>query len=196
MSSALRIATLDDLIHAAAEGLACELVDGELVEKAAPDQAHGGAQLAVATPVFASYNRRRGGGGGGWWIRAEVEIAFGADVLRPDLSGWRRDRVPVMPEAWPVPVAPDWVCEILSPSTAGRDLGPKRDRYHQAGVGDYWVVDRAHQLLLVYRHGPGGYVLVQSAGAAERLHPEPFEAIDLFVGQLFGIDPPEDPPAP
>lgn len=182
---------------AEAEGRALEILDGELVEKAAPDQEHGGVAVELISHVAPRYNRRGGGSRpGGWWIRVEVEVRFGDDVLRPDLSGWRRDRVPTMPEAWPVPVAPDWVCEVLSASTASRDLGPKRDRYHAAHVGHYWVVDRGNRVLLVYRWTAEGYLLARSAGVTETVHAEPFEAVGIFVGSLFGIDPPEDGEAP
>ena len=190
---ALRLATLDDLLRAEAEGRAAEIIDGELVEKAMADEEHGGAQLAIALTIGDAYQRRGGGGRpGGWWLRTEVDIAFGDAVLRPDLSGWRRDRVPTMPRDWPVPVSPDWVCEILSASTAARDLGVKRDLYHAARVGHYWVVDRSHRLLLVYRWGPAGYQLVQSGSAPETMRAEPFEQVPFFVGRMFGIDPTEE----
>jgi Uma2 family endonuclease len=192
---ARRRATLDDLLRGEREGHAFEILGGELVEKAAPDQEHGGAASAINSHVFDRYNRRGGGGRhpGGWWIRTEVDILFSPDdVLRPDLSGWRRDRVPEMPAEWPVPVPPDWVCEILSARTAARDLGPKRDLYHRANVGHYWVVDRSHRLLLVYRRAPEAYQLVLTGSEAETIHAEPFADVGLFVGRLFGLDPPDE----
>lgn len=189
-----RVASIDDLLAAEREGLACEIVDRELVQKAMADEEHGGAQAEVVGSVVPAYNRRGGGGRpGGWRIRTEVEIAFDEhNVLRPDISGWRRDRVPQMPREWPVPVAPDWVCEVLSTSTARRDLGPKRDVYHRARVGHYWVVDRGNRLLLVYRWSEGGYQLVQSAGETDWLRGEPFEAVAIYVGRLFGLEEPEE----
>lgn len=192
--AARRAATLSDMLLALDNERACEIVAGELVEKAAPDEEHAGAQFVIAGSVNGSYHHRGGGRGGpgGWWLRSEVEIAFDHEfVLRPDLSGWRREKVPTMPKEWPVPVAPDWVCEILSPSTAARDLGVKRDVYHRAKVGHYWVVDRSHRLLLVYRWGAEAYQLVQTGSELETIHAEPFEAVAFFVGSMFGLDPPE-----
>lgn len=189
--AALRAANLDDLILAIQAGRACEIVAGELVEKAAGDDRHGAAQLLLGSAVVPSYNRRRGGPDGppgGWWIRTEVDISFGSDVYRPDLSAWRRDRVPVMPTEWPTRIAPDWVGEILSASTASRDLGVKMAAYYAHHVGHYWVVDRSHQLLLVYRRGEIAYELVRTAGVGERVCVEPFEAAEIDVGSLFGIE--------
>ncbi|MFZ5475747.1 MAG: Uma2 family endonuclease [Myxococcota bacterium] len=193
-STAFRRATLDDLLKAEAEGLACEIVGGELVRKAMADDEHGAAQWALAGSLDPDFGRRGGGRRpGGWWLRTEVDVFFDPDhVLRPDASGWRRDRVPEMPREFPVRIAPDWVCEILSPSTAGRDLGVKRDVYHRGNVGHYWVIDRAHRLLEVYVRGERAYELVLAAGDAETVRAPPFDAVPLFVGRLFGIDPPDE----
>jgi Uma2 family endonuclease len=191
---ARRRASLEDLLRAEAEDRAMEIIGGELVEKSMSDQVHGAGSVAIAEAFGPTYGRRAGGGRpGGWRLRVDVDILFSSeDILRPDLSGWRRDRVPEMPDGWPVPVTPDWVCEILSPSTAHRDLGVKRDLFHRARVGHYWVVDRANHILLVYRWGELGYHLVQTGGETETIHAEPFEAVGLFVGRLFGIDPPDE----
>lgn len=187
---AIRAANLDDLLRAISLDERCEIVAGELVHKAAGDERHGDAQAELTTRVRSTYNRRSGGDqpGGGWWIRVEVDIAFGADVYRPDLSGWRRDRVPTMPTEWPCPIAPDWVGEVLSASTASRDLGVKMRGYHRAGVGHYWVVDRTHNVLLVYERNERAFELVQSAGIGERVHAVPFEAAEIDVGRLFGVE--------
>ena len=66
---------------------------------------------------------------GGWHLAIEPELHFGADVLVPDLAGWRRERMPVFPDAPFFDLAPDWVCEILSPSTRRFDLTEKRALY-------------------------------------------------------------------
>lgn len=192
---ARRHATLEDLLRSIDEGRACEIIDGELVEKAAGDEGHGDAQAEVTARVRTGYNRRPRRGGddppGGWWIRTEVDVALGADVFRPDVSGWRRDRTPVMPVEWPVPVPPDWVAEVLSASTAARDLGVKMRAYHRAGVGHYWVVDRQNRVLLVYRRSERAYELALSGGVGEVLRAEPFDEVEIDVGRLFGVEPEE-----
>ncbi len=193
---ARRLATLDDLLEAEREGVACEIVDGELVQKAMSDHEHGGVKFVISGYLADPFNRRGGGGRpGGWWLANEVDIAFDAEnVLRPDVAGWRRDRVAVMPREWPTTVTPDWVCEVLSASTARRDLGTKRDTYHRARVGHYWVVDRNSRVLLVYRWTEVGYALVLTGGETDTVHAEPFGAVGIYVGRLFGLDEPDEAP--
>lgn len=176
-----------------AAGSPCEIVDGELVEKAAGDDGHGLAQIEVGAAIVDSFGRRGGGGRpGGWWLRTEVDVCFEVDhVYRPDLSGWRRDRVPAIPDEFPIRIAPDWVCEVLSTTTARRDLGVKMDCYHRHKVGHYWVIDRANQLLLEYRHGVRAYERVLAAAPEQTVRAEPFDAIEIFVGRFFGLELPD-----
>lgn len=120
--------------------------------------------------------------------------------VRPDMAGWRRDRVAKLPEPGPdgaVTERPDWVGEILSTSTAGRDLHEKLAIYHSAEVAHYWIVDPTHRILMVYRRSPEGYLFVLGAKAGMTVRAEPFDAIELSVGFLFGDDDEEDaPPRP
>ncbi len=165
-----------------------EVVGGELVEKAAPSFEHGDAQIEVAGFVR-DLKRRRGGGPNGWWFGTEVEIEFEThEVYLPDVAGWRRDRVPDRPKGRPVRVRPDWVCEILSPSTASRDTVTKHHTFHDCGVGHYWIVDPVRETLTVLRWEKDGYLTVLTAGQNEKVNAEPFPEIDLFVGDLFGAE--------
>ena len=165
-----------------------ELVAGELVEKASPSFEHGDAQFSIAI-CLASY---RGKGGadrpGGWWFGTEVEIELEPDkeVYLPDVAGWRIERVPIRPSGRPIRIAPDWVCEILSPSTSGRDLGHKRSVYYRAHVTHYWVIAPVDQALFVYRWREDGYGLVLAAGADDVVRAEPFEGVEIRVGKMFG----------
>lgn len=191
---ARRLATWEDLWEAEAVGRSCEVVNGELVEKASPSWEHSDGQGAVSEAIRSPFHRRGGGGRpGGWWIGTEADIEFEShEVYRPDLAGWRRDRVPAMPRGFPIRVVPDWVCEILSPTTAERDLGPKLRCYHRHHVGHYWVVDLEHRVLLVYRWGERAYQLVTTVLPAETVPVEPFEAVPIFVGRFFGDEPPDE----
>jgi Uma2 family endonuclease len=120
-----------------------EIVDGELVRKAAPSGPHGRAQSRVILKIGGPYDRRPGGRApGGWWIVVEVEVELEAhQVYRPDVTGWRRERLPELPDQTPISVRPDWVCEVLSKSNASNDLVRKMRGYHRAGVPHYWIVD-------------------------------------------------------
>ena len=167
-----------------------ELLTGDLVEKATPSGEHGGAQGSVLLAVGPKYQRRRGGPGGpgGWWFATEVEVAFDADILRPDVLGWRRETSPERPAGFPVRVQPDWVCEIISPANAKHDTVKKLRRHHQAAVPHYWIVDPRDETLTVLRWAEAGYVTVLRAERGETVRPEPFDEISLPVGVLFGDD--------
>jgi Uma2 family endonuclease len=118
----------------------------------------------------------------------EIELAE-HDVYRPDLAGWKRSRVPNHPTGRPIRVRPDWVCEVLSPTTAARDLGPKLSSYHHAEIPHYWIVAPEHSTLTVYRFARDGYLVALSAGADDVVRAEPLDAVELPVGLLFGRDP-------
>src|SRR5258706_3613549 len=118
-------ATLEDLAALRESGLAVELIGGEIVHKAMPTPAHGGAQAKPAAALD-PFHRKPGGprGPGGWWILTEVEVLYAKsdEAFRHDLVGFSRDRVPERPEGTPVRERADWACEILSPSTARFDI--------------------------------------------------------------------------
>lgn len=107
------------------------------------------------------------------------------DVVRPDLAGWRRERLPRPGNARPIDVAPDWICEIASPSTAARDRATKRALYAKHGVGHYWIVDPSARTLEALELSGGRWVEVGACDdtAAERI--APFSEIVLEVGRLF-----------
>lgn len=187
-------ATAADLLAIPEELRFHEIIGGEIVEKANPSFEHGGAQGRTFR-VLDPYDRGAGGPParpGGWWLSMEVEIEFEKhEVYRPDVVGWRRDRVPERPRGTPIAIRPDWVCEILSPRNTANDLVKKKRVYQRCQVGHYWIVDPMNEMLTVYRWGPDGYIEIRSAVRGERVKAEPFEAVDLQVGVLFGDDPDE-----
>ncbi len=139
---------------------------------------------------LAPYDRRPGGRSpGGWWFATETEVLFTkTDVLKPDVAGWRRERLVELPAEVPVTVRPDWVCEILSKNNKRNDLIKKKRIYQRHEVGHYWLIDPFEETLTVYRWHPDGFVEVLVAARDERVKAEPFDAIDLHVGVLFGDD--------
>lgn len=190
--SAPRTASIDDFLAIPSEQRFHELLGGEIFEKATPSGDHGGAQAGIVTAIGPLYQRHSGGGPGGWWIATEVEVLLESeDVVRPDVLGWRRDRVPERPTGMPVKVCPHWVCEIVSPANANTDTVKKLRLYHAARVPHYWIVDPRDSTLTVMRWSGPGYTTVLRAERGEIVRPEPFDAIDVPVGTLFGDDPPE-----
>ena len=170
-----------------------ELIDGELVEKAAPTFEHGRAQGHTVGALGGPFDRRVGGPGGpgGWWLATEVDSLLDGRGYRPDIAGWRRDRLPAPPRERPVTIRPDWLCEIVSESNRTVDTVTKLRRYHQAGVPHYWILDQVDRTLTVHRHAADGYLVVLRATADERVRAEPFDAIELQVSALLGDDPDE-----
>lgn len=165
-----------------------EVLDGVLVERASPGSDHGFAQVKLGVAAD-PYNRRSGGDPpypGGWWIMTEVEILLGtSSIARPDLSGWRRERAPSRPQGNPIELRPDWVCEIISPSTAARDRVAKLRLYQEQGIPYYWIVDPSDRTLTVFRNTDQGYLVVLAAQSEDKVHAQPFDAVELAVGDLF-----------
>jgi Uma2 family endonuclease len=181
-------ATLADLLAIPEEYRRHEIVDGVLVEKEAASARHGGAQVRLSRRL-APYDRRPSGRlPGGWWFATEVEVLFeDSQVFRPDIAGWRRERLPQLPTEVPVRVRPDWVCEILSKNRRN-DLIKKKRVYHRHEVGHYWIADPIEETLAVHRWHTDGYVEILVADRDERIRAQPFEAIEFRVGVLFGDD--------
>jgi Uma2 family endonuclease len=190
MSSAAperRLASAKDLLAIPEEERFHEVINGELVQKALPSLRHGVAQTELVGEITGAYGpRSRGRGPGGWVFATEVEIEFEAhQVYRPDVAGWRRERLPQLPKEFPATVRPDWVCEVLSPSNKQNDLFKKLRIYQRCQVPHYWLLDPEVEVLAVYRWTAEGYLLVMTAEGSERVRAEPFEAVELSVHELL-----------
>jgi Uma2 family endonuclease len=188
-------ATEADLLALPDQGRGYELIDGELMEKQAGFR-HGRAQVRLGQRLL-PYDRRSGGGDrpGGWWFLSEQLVRFADQTLRPDVAGWLRERLPEPPadQDTVLEVRPDWIGEIISPSNAGNDLVKKKRIYYQHRVPHYWIVDPRDESLTVLRWTPEGYTEVLVAQRGERVRAEPFTAMQLTVGVLFGDD--DEPPS-
>jgi Uma2 family endonuclease len=191
VQSARRPATLEDFLAIPAEKRFHELVSGEIIERAAPSGAHGNAQAGVVGALHGPFQRKPGSGGpGGWWISTEVEVLLlDNQVVRPDVLGWRRERCPERPTGIPVKARPDWVCEVVSAGNARDDTVRKLRLYQQAEAPHYWLVEPSEATVTVLRWSSAGYVSVLVAERGERVRAEPFEAVELDVGTLFGDEP-------
>lgn len=167
-----------------------EVVRGEIVRKAMPVVRHSITQGRIVVALAGFHGQGRGAQSpGGWWIGTEPTIEFAThEVYQPDLAGWRLERVPELDE-YPIRLVPDWVCEILSPSTADRDLGDKLHGYHRAHVGHYWIVEPAARTLTVYRWQETGYTTALTARAGDLVRAEPFDALDIALTSVFDLPP-------
>lgn len=107
------------------------------------------------------------------------------DIVRPDLAGWRRERLLDPADKRPINITPDWVCEILSPTSARRDRVEKRDLYARSGVPYYWIVDVEARTLEAFQLEGERWVLIGNYDDESTAKIAPFEAIELPVGRLF-----------
>jgi Uma2 family endonuclease len=165
-----------------------EIISGEIVQKAAPSWTHSGSQANIIVEL-GGFMRRGGGKPGGWWLRPEIHVEYlRHEVYCHDVAGWRRDRVAKEPSGWPVKIRPDWVCEIVSPKHQKRDMVDKPRVLHSAEVPHVWLVNPEERVLLVQRWSPAGYTTVLAASPGTTVRAEPFDAIEIRVGALFGED--------
>lgn len=188
---AYRRATYADL-EAVPPHLVAEIIGGELVTHPRPAPRHASAAVELGLEIAGPFGRGRGGPGG-WIFLIEPELHLGADVVVPDLAGWRRERLPAEPETAYVEVAPDWLCEISSPSTRDYDRGPKRRIYADAGVSHLWLLDPRAKLLETFALTQGKWLLLNTFQAEDAVSVAPFEAVSFPLSNLFPFDAP--PPA-
>ena len=181
--SAARDATYDDLLRVPPE-LVAEILLGRLVTHPRPAPRHALAGSSLGAELVGLFQKGRGGPGG-WWILDAPELHLNGDVLVPGIAGWRRERMPTLPETAWVEAAPDWVCEILSPSTARDDRVVKMPIYAQAGVGHLWLVDPDLRTLEVYGLESTRWVLLESQRDDARVSAPPFAAIEFGLGDLW-----------
>ena len=180
---ARRRATYADLL-AAPEGLVAELIDGVLLTNPRPAAPHALAASVLGMEIGSPFSRGRGGPGG-WVILDEPELHLHGDVLVPDLAGWRRERMPQVPDAAAFELAPDWVCEVLSTSTAAVDRVKKMPIYAREGVGHLWLVDPLLRTLEAYRRVEAQWLSLGTWSEGGDVRIEPFEAVAWPLGALW-----------
>jgi len=199
MSEALKHASFDDLyrkLRALPDGKTGEIIGGELVVSPRPAVPHAVAEGLIYREVSYQFHRRPGGEWpGGWWILPEPELHLQVPgqtaVVSPDLAGWKHETLPLLPRAAYIVTPPDWVCEILSPSTALHDRNAKARIYHQAGVKWRWLVDPELQTIEVYRREGDFWMLLGIWTNEESAYLEPFDAVALNLSEWWdGVAPP------
>ena len=178
-----RPANYDDLA-ALPDVVVAELVDGELHATPRPAPRHTNVASLLGVRIGGPFHDGRGGPGG-WWILDEPELHLSGNVLVPDLAGWRRTRMPRLPETAYFTLSPDWVCEILSPSTAMLDRAKKLAVYAREGVDHAWLVDPAAGTLEVLGLAGGHWTILATHFGSVVVRAEPFIEIELDLGSLW-----------
>lgn len=180
-----RRATYDDLKQIPDHQVA-ELINGVVHASPRPAARHANATTVLSGELGQPFRRGRGGPGG-WVILYEPELHLSEDVLVPDLAAWRRERMPQIPDAPYFTLAPDWVCEVLSPSTAAMDRADKLPIYGREGVLHAWLVDPIAQTLEVLRLDGQTYRVMATWRDDARVRAEPFDAIELDLSLLWTL---------
>jgi len=184
MSDSERLATWEDIVHLPEKPRA-EIIAGKIHFDVAPRMRHG----YVTGRILSALSRRNGSADGptGWWIGTDIDIRLTPhDIVRPDLAGWRKERMPVMTDDFPVELLPDWVCEVLSPPSEVYDRKAKSACYAAARVPHMWLVDPAARTFEAFELGQDGrWILagVWTDGDVARV--APFDDVELKVGEWF-----------
>jgi Uma2 family endonuclease len=180
---AVRTASYEDILNLP-EHLIGEILNGALITQPRPAPRHTLAASSLGGELFSPFDRGRGGPGG-WWILDQPELHLGADIMVPDLAGWRRERMPTLPETAWFELAPDWVCEILSPHTARNDRAIKMPNYAREGVSWLWLVDPDPKILEAYELRAGKWTLLTTLHDGQPVSLPPFDAIEFPLSVLW-----------
>jgi Uma2 family endonuclease len=184
MDPAAKVPTIEDL-DALPHDVKGEIIEGVLYTMTRPRGHHQRLILSVGRRVADPFDEGRDGPGG-WWILPEPGIELpGTPEISSDLGGWRRENLAALPDDEPIRVVPDWVCEILSPSTRRHDLLIKKPYYAKVGVRHHWLIDRDAMTLTAYRLESGHWLEIGVFGDEREARIEPFEAIALDVASFW-----------
>ena len=183
-SEARKFVTYQDIL-ALPDTVIGEIIAGELVVSPRPGPRHVHAASSLGGDIVNPFQKGKGGPGG-WWILDEPEIHLQGDVLVPDLAGWRKEVIPILPTAKSyLEIAPQWVCEVLSPSTAGFDRVKKLPIYAREKVDHVWLIDPVVKTLEVYLRNNLQWILLNSFVGEDKIRTAPFEAIEIDLGSLW-----------
>ena len=178
-----RPATYQDL-EQLPPNMVAEIVDGELWASPRPAPRHATAWARITSRIEPAFFQGRGGPGG-WIILGEPEVHLGRQVLVPDLAGWRCARLPRLPATAYIALAPDWVCEVVSPSTARLDRAKKLGIYAAEGVHHAWLVDPLARTIEVLRLVRSRWAIIATHAGDAIVRIEPFEEIELEIGTFW-----------
>lgn len=171
-------------IEALPENMVGQILFGVLHAHPRPTPKHARASSRIGGQLDGPFDLGSGGPGG-WIILDEPEIHLSEHIVVPDLAGWRRERLPKLPDTAYFTLAPDWVCEVLSPSTAQIDRTDKLKVYATAKVGHVWLVDPDAKTLEVFALTAGRWLLTATFKDADPVAAPPFEVHEFPLDVLW-----------
>jgi Uma2 family endonuclease len=173
--------------------LVAEILFGALVTHPRPATKHGTAATSLSHELVGPFQKGRGGPGG-WSFVNEEEAHLGPHVTVPDIAGWRKERLPIgWDEGAHTDIAPDWICEVLSPSTEKYDKGDKRRIYALYGVPHLWHLDPRAKTLEVFALQDKNWLLTHTFIELEEVSAPPFEPLTFSLSQIWSSDTPSPP---
>ena len=187
MSEALKKKSFDELYKELCDlpsNVVGEIINEELVVMPRPASKHARASSILGALITRPFDLGNGGPGG-WWIIDEPELRFPYDVVVPDIAGWKKERMPVYPDVKQFELSPDWVCEVLSPSTASYDKISKLKIYAENKVPYYWIVDPLNRVLEIFTLDEKTYKLAFAFGKNDLVKTPPFEELEFNLGSLW-----------
>ncbi|MBF0099990.1 MAG: Uma2 family endonuclease [Desulfobacterales bacterium] len=176
-------AEYDDLYNIP-ENMIGQIINGELIVMPRPSPKHAGTLSNLTIEIGPPYKLGRGGPGG-WIILDEPEIKLGQDIFVPDLAGWKKEKLPQPPSTNYISVPPDWICEVLSPSTEKTDRARKMPIYAQFQVGHLWLIDPIEKILEIFKLIHNQWTVLSIYAEDDKVKGEPFQEIDIDLKNLW-----------
>lgn len=162
-----------------------EIVGGELFASPRPAGPHARVTSKLGGKLDGPFDAGEGGPGG-WILLDEPELHLGDAVLVPDLAGWRRERLPHVPEDLVAfELSPDWICETLSPATGTLDRVRKMPVYAREGVPFASLLEPFQRTLEVFQLQGKEWRTVGMREGDAKVRAVPFDAIELDLSQLW-----------
>lgn len=183
LATALKKATYEDL-YSIPDNMIGEIIDGELFAMPRPSFRHSNVVGGITDEIRMPFQRGRGGPGG-WMILYEPEICLDGNILVPDLAGWKKERLPKPPAQNYTTVAPDWLCEVLSPGTVRIDRIKKMRIYAQFNVPYVWLVDPIARTLEIFRLESGRWILLSVHSENDMVRAEPFQEVEIALEHFW-----------
>lgn len=180
---ALKWATYEDIL-ALPENIVGEILNGQLETQPRPAPKHALAAGSMSGELSSPFQKGRGGPGG-WWILPEPECHVEGEIFVPDLAGWRKQRMPKLPQTAWIEVVPDWVCEIISPTSVRRDRVTKMAIYARLGIAYFWLIDPQAQTLEAYHLQNSHWSLLASYADEQMVSIAPFAEHSFSLANLW-----------
>jgi len=161
-----------------------QIIGGELVALPRPSPRHVRAASLLGIRIGNPFDMGEGGPGG-WIILDKPEIKLDSHTLVPDIAGWKKERLPNLPDTNWISVVPDWICEVLSPGTARIDRKKKMPIYARFGLPYLWLVDPLEKTLEIFKLDAGGWRLMTVYSEDDKVRAEPFQEIEIKLNNLW-----------